>query len=201
MLATNSKSTKYRNHNAGFSIIELLVVVAIMAVLTGVGIATYSSVSNANVKKTATQVNNLMNECRQKAKAKATTSWAIRMDYSEKGSPVCAIYQGDSLTAYSSETLAGIVDLKICYPDTDAEGAASVTTIEVGPDAEAQYVGVAYVKLSGKVGSISVGTSENVETILPERDYYDLVFTRKSQVYTIRLYRTTGKQEMTQGSF
>jgi len=204
MLATNSKSTEYRNHNAGFSLMELIVVIAIMAVLTGIGLVTYTIVNNANVQKAANAVSNLMSECRVNAKAKATTSWGLCIDYSDKSAPTCTIYQGDSATAYNYEPLTSGTSLTIYYPVTDENGVIVKNAIHIAPTADggdAQYVGVTYVKLSGKVSSVSVGTTSISETTLPECDYYDFVFNKGSKTYSVRLYRTTGKNELLAGTF
>ena len=52
-----------QKNNSGFSIIELLVVVAIMAVFIGGALTTFLSVSRTNVKKSNSVINDAMIFC------------------------------------------------------------------------------------------------------------------------------------------
>lgn len=67
-------------NNAGFSLIELMVTVAIMAVVIGLFTMTMYIVSNANARKAATEINSAIDVCREKAKTNYAEEWKIVVD-------------------------------------------------------------------------------------------------------------------------
>ena len=55
-MRVHKKYMKQLNRNAGFSLLELLIAVAIMAVLIGASLTTYRVVSKSNVKNVRRQL-------------------------------------------------------------------------------------------------------------------------------------------------
>ena len=53
--------------NRGFSLVELLVVVAIMGIMVGIASLSYVVVSKSNVKKTAGFIADAISECRERS--------------------------------------------------------------------------------------------------------------------------------------
>ena len=64
--------------NRGFSLVELLVVVAIMGIMVGVASLSYVVVSKSNVKKTAGFIDDAISECRERAMTK-TGKWSVKI--------------------------------------------------------------------------------------------------------------------------
>ena len=64
-----------QHNNKGFSLLELLVVVAIMAVLTGIISITYRTVNKSNVNKAASIVDDYLSLAREKAKTVSAYEW------------------------------------------------------------------------------------------------------------------------------
>ena len=64
--------------NRGFSLVELLVVVAIMGIMVGIASLSYVVVSKSNVKKTAGFIADAISECRERSMTK-TGKWSVKI--------------------------------------------------------------------------------------------------------------------------
>lgn len=71
---------KHQSSNKGFSIIEVIVVVAIMAVMVGVISITYTVVKKANVTKASRTIDDLLTNCREKAMTNSAKEWKVVID-------------------------------------------------------------------------------------------------------------------------
>jgi prepilin-type N-terminal cleavage/methylation domain-containing protein len=73
---------KQLNRNAGFSLLELLIAVAIMAVLIGASLTTYLVVSKSNVKKASGAINDTLTLARERSKTIAAEEWNATIEAS-----------------------------------------------------------------------------------------------------------------------
>ena len=74
-----------QHNNKGFSLLELLVVVAIMAVLTGIISITYRTVNKSNVNKAASIVDDYLSLAREKAKTVSAYEWNMTICVGDDG--------------------------------------------------------------------------------------------------------------------
>lgn len=73
---------KKLHNNLGFSLLELMITVAIMAVMLGAGLTTYSAVSRNNVKKASKYIDDNLSIAREKAKTIAAYEWNMTINAS-----------------------------------------------------------------------------------------------------------------------
>lgn len=71
---------KHQSSNKGFSVVEVIVVVAIMAVMIGVISVTYTVVKKANVTKASRTIDDLLTNCREKAMTNSAKEWKVVID-------------------------------------------------------------------------------------------------------------------------
>ena len=195
--------------NFGYSMVELLVTIAIMAVLMGGSLVSYTLVTRTNVKKAASVTDDLLSTARVNAKAKATSTWAVKLDYTE-ATPTVAIYKGsstsDSGEETSSEKLPKNVELTVVYYDEYEN--ATTKKIGSGAGCDADTVRIYYSQLTGGIDMITcesggIGnkvvlngeTDESGTVTLKKSGYCDLIFSN-NRTYTVRIYLATGKQEI-----
>ena len=87
-------------NNKGFSLVELIVVVLIMAIVTGTATVSVVIVYNARVKKAARVLRSQLELCRQKTMAKEDktgTSGVYMKLYLEDGDYYATIYDGETI--------------------------------------------------------------------------------------------------------
>lgn len=100
------------NSNKGFSLIELIVVIAIMAVATGLVTITYTLVHNANVAKAANALDTAFNKARIQSMAKGTDAGQLTV-WIEGGVMYYTI--GDRATESPTAVNSAVID--ISYSD------------------------------------------------------------------------------------
>lgn len=182
------KENKHLN-NKGFSLIELMVVVAIMAIMIGVGVTSYRTVSRTNVKKSARYVDDYLSLAREKARTISAYEWNMTIDATQKNPVVILVkIEKDDLdnltvTQMSKETLPSNVKLSI----SDADG--NVT--EIGGSTGVKKVSIVFKSLTGTVDKIYFeGEADNLMT---KSSFYDILCKYKSREQVVRLYDVTGK--------
>lgn len=79
MKMKNCQRKSILGSNKGFSLVELMVVIAIMAVATGLVSITYSLVHNANVSKAANTLDTVFNKARVQSMAKGTDAGQLTL--------------------------------------------------------------------------------------------------------------------------
>ena len=84
-----------KNNNKGFSLIELIVAVLILAIISSTLIAGVSTIYNARAERASQVIGTVMKQARQKALALDTETDAIRADISfESGQYYASVYSG-----------------------------------------------------------------------------------------------------------
>lgn len=135
--------SKFLKNDKGFSLVEMLVVIAIMAILTGGAAASIAIVNNANVNKAAKMLDDAFSKAR-------TNGMARGNDYHLK-----LAMEGNSL--YASTTVSGVLETK----EKISGGGVSVTLPGV-----TEY----YFTADGGVKAVSGAVSVSENTVFTHGD-------------------------------
>ena len=173
------------NNNAGFSLVELIVVVALMGLLIGGTLITYYTISSHNINKAKGYIEDSLNECRSRAMTTQAKTWEVVIN-EEK----VVVYKTDTagkVTDIQGNKLPNNVSIQI-----QQSGDASIYSIAEGAYDE---VRISFKKLSGEVGKVSLykdGTETKLYTA-DEGQYCDIILNFRKRTKKIRLYYATGK--------
>ncbi len=177
-----------RKSNAGFSLVELLVVVAIMAVLMSITAVTWYTVSSANVNKAASFIEEVMLEGKNRAMTTSAKSWDVVI--TNDNVKLIKTYSDNSTEVIVSEKLPSNVDIKLIQN-------GSLIEYDLGTDPVVyDSIIISYKLLSGEVKKVSATTSSTTVTLYEGKDinYGDIVcYYEDERSETIRLYYSTGK--------
>ena len=170
-----------QHNNKGFSLLELLVVVAIMAVLTGIISITYRTVNKSNVNKAASIVDDYLSLAREKAKTVSAYEWNMTISVGDDGTEVSYVKKAEKESdkaKMDSKTLPKNVKFKII----DDKGN------EIRLDNTIKEVSVAFNSLTG-----NVYFSNGSEIDVTDSSYCDFIAYYKEKSRGVRLYFVTGK--------
>ncbi len=177
-----------KHNNSGFSLVELLIVIAIMGILVGVSAISYNLINRTNVNKSTKLVEEYLTLCREKAKSINAYEWNVTIEENEIS--IYKITQGeDGLLEESikSDTLPKSVKIYIL----DQAGNPTYISSE---DMDAALI--SFKPLSGAVKDIyfySDGSDIDGPDINTE-SYCDIVSEYKNDKNkSVRLFYTTGK--------
>ena len=116
---------KNNNKNGGFSLVELIVVIAIMAVLTGIASMSLASVMGVSVKQCARDIQSAANQTRVSTLGKDEVIMTITKGNKAKASEAyyCTIVTKDGLgKTTENEEKIGKSNLDITYVLSDSKG-------------------------------------------------------------------------------
>lgn len=116
---------KNNNKNGGFSLVELIVVIAIMAVLTGIAAMSLASVMGVSVKQCARDIQSAANQTRVSTLGKDEVIMTITKGNKAKSSEAyyCTIVTKDGLgKTTENEEKIGKSNLDITYVLSDSKG-------------------------------------------------------------------------------
>ena len=116
---------KNNNKNGGFSLVELIVVIAIMAVLTGIASMSLASVMGVSVKQCARDIQSAANQTRVSTLGKDEVIMTITKGNKAKSSEAyyCTIVTKDGLGKKTkNEEKIGKSNLDITYVLSDSKG-------------------------------------------------------------------------------
>ena len=116
---------KNNNKNGGFSLVELIVVIAIMAVLTGIASMSLASVMGVSVKQCARDIQSAANQTRVSTLGKDEVIMTITKGNKAKSSEAyyCTIVTKDGLgKTTENEEKIGKSNLGITYVLSDSKG-------------------------------------------------------------------------------
>ena len=170
-----ARHKKIWNDNSGFTLVELLVVLAIISILTGMAVLSFSVVGNADVNKAARNYSSILSKARTESMAKGTDAGQLNLIY-ENNRLYYWIGTEDASTAVKEEVCSSMIDVSLAY---DANGIPSA----------ADFV-------SGQIYTIRFSTSGMVEPMDPSSNTFlsKVVFSRGNRTVETVLY-LTGKNK------
>lgn len=173
-----------QHNNKGFSLLELLVVVAIMAILTGMISITYRTVNKSNVNKAASIVDDYLSLAREKAKTVSAYEWNMTISVGDDGTEVSYVKKAEKESdkaKMDSKTLPKNVKFKII----DDKGN------EIKLDNTIKEVSVAFNSLTGNVAKVYFSNGSKID--VTDSSYCDFIAYYKTKSRSVRLYFVTGK--------
>lgn len=177
-----------KKSNAGFSLVELLVVVAIMGLLMGITAVTWYAVSSANVNKAASYIEEAMLEGKNRAMTTSAKSWDVIITNDKV--KLVKTYNDDRTEVIVSEALPSNVDIKML------QGGSAVVYDLGGENPPYDSIVISYKLLSGEVKKITASNKGAAVELLASSgiNYVDIVcYYKDERSETIRLYLSTGK--------
>lgn len=119
---------KILNNNSGFTLLELLIVLAIVAIVTGIAGLSYSIVSNADVNKASRNFASVLSKARAESMAKGPDAGQLNLIV-ENGRLYYWIGTDDAATAVKSEISSSMIAVEVVYDNsTDAVTAGTPIT-------------------------------------------------------------------------
>ncbi len=182
---------KENKFNAGFSLVELLVVVAIMGVLLSGAVMSWYVISSNNVNKSGEYIDSALTECKNRAKTMAADLWTVELtnDIVEVHKSVSDDKGVVSDEVILHENLPASIDVYVLLN----------TGEKIDLTSNADKVIIEYKILTGEVSSIYAekdGSKWSVYssgTAYTGYKYCDIVSKHDKRENKIRLYFTTGK--------
>lgn len=178
-----------KRSNSGFSLIEVLVVVAIMGVLMGGTLITYYTVRSNNVKKSAGYISDAMTECRNRAMTTQAKTWEVVI--TKETVQVIKVDSNDVEHLITSNDLPSHVAVTL----TDSE---TLNVIDLFSESTTyDSVVITYKLLSGEINKV-IATSDAGEVVIYDgtqtSKYCDIKCDYKNKKSrSLRLYYSTGK--------
>ena len=175
--------------NAGFSLVELIVVMAILGLLMGGTLITYFTVSSNNVKKAGGFIDDALAECRSSAMSIAAESWKVVIT---KESVEVVKTETDGTTVVRS---GGELPKNVAVSVVKQDGLSTYSVFN--KDTDYDSIVIEYKALSGKIRKVSAFKDDvelEIYTASSTDTYCDFVcdYNGKS-TYKLRLYYSTGK--------
>ncbi len=166
-----------RKNNKGFSYVELIIVLAILAVLIGMVSISMGLISRTNVAKAADKLENTLNQARTTAMARGSSQGSIKIRCGNDGWYYYSVGNGEEVKLVSTQAT-----ISLSYTDTSG-GSASVVTSEL---------------TSGGAVTISFNQSTGAFNTIPGTTYYweNIKIQNGDKVAEIKLYPHTGKCEI-----
>ncbi len=166
-----------KKNNKGFSYVELILVLGIIAIMMGIMALSMSLIGRTNVNKGCDSLNSAMNQARTTSMARGRTNGQITIScegskyYYYIGNPSTSEHEKDKIKFASSP-------VQVSYTLKSNPGVLQDLD-------EGETISIRYDQSTGAFGMASVG--DFVETI---------VFSNGDQMATIKCYIPTGKTEI-----
>jgi len=177
---------KYIRNNKGFSYVEMLVVIGIMAVMTGFLAITIGTANRNNVRRAKESIEAKFNEARISAMSKGT----------EKGYLIIARYKG-SIYTYVGEMVNPDTVAFYTAEDISKRGTklcSSQLVIQVGDIEMNSAVGdLVYVKFKQSTGGVAAYSGSDPTPELPPQFTISVANQKNTMVSSFKVYKSTGK--------
>lgn len=173
-----TRMRKAQQNNKGFSLIELIVVIAIMAILIGGVSSGMALLARGNVQKATNKIYSDLNLVRTRTLT-VNADWKLVIVKEDNGYKA-KTYRNDEL--YQTTNIGA---MNIQYTDYSDSASAGVSYDLVNGDAE-----ISFSRVNGKIASVKLGTHAlNVNDGLKGI----ITVTRGTKSYEITLWYNTGK--------
>lgn len=180
----------FDSKNAGFTLIELIVVVAIISVLTGGIVISYSRVSRAGVKSAALDARSLVSEARINQMSKAG-AFAADIYVANDGCIHGQMLKDGAVDrSVSSSSEVKFARSEISIEILNADTGASIGTLS--RDNVGKHLCVGFRRSSGRLCILNYGSSADMSTV---SDWTDNVILRVGQGdyrYDVKINSLTG---------
>lgn len=185
---------KRQNLEAGFTLVEMIVVIAIMAILAGVAGASMSLITAGNAKKSAARFNSALNETQVQTMSLAKPTY-LYLYRASNGTIMVATLQQESTDAYTSRTevLSNLSKMK------ERELGDKSITIKYTQDSTEKTLGendiirIAFKKDSGAYDVKESGGAGDFSILPEDRKFIsDVKFEGKGH-YIVKMVKETGK--------
>ncbi len=214
--------TRKQLNNKGFSLIELIVTLAIITLMIGVTTLSYSLVKRTNVAKSNEYIKEAFSVCRQNAMSVNAYEWNVtlleneiqvrKITRTEKGTEVITDSEGKSYTQTTYDYVTELVQSYV-LPELVKEtvtlsdgsliwnGAAEKAEGESGGEDNTVAITFVFSPLSGKISGIyadsaAQGDSSTRKSAIGEDasiTYFDVESSYSTRTDKIRVYTSTGK--------
>ena len=178
--------SKKINSNAGFSLVELIVVVAIMGLLIGGTLITYYTISSHNIDKAKGYIEDGLNECRSRAMSTQAKNWEMVITADD-----VKVYKTDSDTSEVIDISGNKLprNVSVALKQNDSPQIYELT--ESGYDS----INISFKLLSGEISKVSVMKDGSAHVLFTgdEAQYCDIKLTYRQRDKNIRLFYSTGK--------
>ncbi len=191
-MRVHKKYMKQLNRNAGFSLLELLIAVAIMAVLIGASLTTYRVVSKSNVKKASGSINDMLTVARERAKTIVADEWNTTIEVSGKSVVVKLIRATKNSDDSYTERIVDEVELpsNVDVKFIDRNG----VTKQIGTKAGAYTkLSIAFEPLTGAVKNVYYNGDRTQKMDISKGKMQIVSYYGDKKSSTISLYFVTGK--------
>lgn len=167
-----------RNANAGYSLVELMIIVAIMGVLIGLSAITINVVKNANVEKSSKTINNMLTVCRERAMTMAAKEWVVRIE--EKKVDIIKVTSDGNREITQSAELPKSIKVYLTE-DNIIQYMSEDSPIEI-----------AFAQFSGEILDVRTDEKGSIKT----SNKCAIASKYKSKVSKVILYYSTGKHSV-----
>lgn len=192
-----------KKDNKGFSLIEIIVVMAIMAVLVGMGAQMFGVAENGYVKKASSDLQGLFDQAEYNTQAVAAKEWKVEIT-KDGNNYVARLIKVEADTSDKSKTveteiekkqLSGGKKLQILFDATLGDGMI-VSQQEI---TEAMPLTISFEKQTGEVNKVTLGDtsydSSKLKAATADGVGNITISTTNSKAHdkTINIYWSTGK--------
>ena len=160
-------------YNKGMSLLEVILVIAIMAILVGTAVSGIGYIRFADTKKCAYDINSMLAKTRTEAMSRSSKPYFYIYKYNNNYYMLATAASPSSLVLDGSATKIGNSSMEIIVKD-EAGNERSIT----GNDVSSNAVKIGFVKSTGAF-----------ETSY----FYDEILIQGKTDYTIKLAKNTGK--------
>lgn len=179
-------------NNKGISIVEVLVVVAIMSIVAGAVSVGFSIISHSYTRKALSGISDALGTCRTKAMSVVADEWNMTIEAGSEGEYVVKINKivGTETTVISEATYGGIASIDFFNITNDVEKKAVIGSGD-------EKLTIVFSKEQGSISQVLIGNNPiDIELGEALGDLGRIDITGDDDYKRrIELYYTTGKYE------